>query len=245
MNIYSNIVKKGKKTKKFAVLIDPDKISSKKLTEIAEIASKNYVDFFFVGGSLLTNDNLDNTIRTLKDNCNVPVVIFPGSNMQINKNADAILLLSLISSRNPEMLIGKHVIAAPYLKASGLEIISTGYMLIESGKPTAVLYMSNSVPIPADKPDIATCTAMAGEMLGLKMIFMDAGSGAILTVSEKMIAKVKQNISVPLIVGGGIRTPAKAHDLCCAGADIIVVGNAIEENTRLIENIADAINLAC
>lgn len=245
MNVYSGITKKSKKSKKFAVLIDPDKTKPAQLVKIAGIASQNAVDFFFVGGSLLTNDSLDITIRTLKDNCNIPVVIFPGNSMQINKNADAILLLSLISGRNPEMLIGKHVISAPYLKASGLEIIPTGYMLIESGKPTAALYISNSHPIPADKADIAICTAMAGEMLGMKMIFMDAGSGAILTVSEKMIARVKKNISVPLIAGGGIRTPEKAHDLCHAGADIIVVGNAIEENAGLIENIADAILLAC
>lgn len=245
MNVYSSLTKKSKKPKKFAVLVDPDKTKPSQLVKIAGIASQNAVDFFFVGGSLITNDNLDITIKTLKDNCSVPVVIFPGNSLQINKNADAILLLSLISGRNPEMLIGKHVISAPYLKASGLEIIPTGYMLIESGKPTAALYISNSLPIPADKADIAMCTAMAGEMLGLKMMFMDAGSGAILTVSEKMIAKVKKNISVPLIVGGGIRTPEKAHDLCHAGADIIVVGNAIEENMGLIENIADAIRLAC
>lgn len=245
MNVYSSITKKGRKTKKFAVLLDPDKTKPKQLTEIANIASSNAVDFFFVGGSLLTNDNLDITIKTLKDKCEVPVVIFPGNTLQINKSADAILFLSLISGRNPEMLIGKHVIAAPYVKASGLEVIPTGYMLIDSGKPTAALYISNSHPIPADKADIAICTAMAGEMLGLKMIFMDAGSGGILPVSEKMVAKVKQNISIPLIVGGGIRTPAKAHDLCCAGADIIVVGNAIEENVGLIENIADAVKLAC
>jgi len=245
MSIYSTITRKGKKAKKFAVLIDPDKTNQKKLVNIIEIASNNDVDFFFVGGSLLTNDNMELTIKTIKDHCNVPAVIFPGNTMQINKNADAILLLSLISGRNAEMLIGKHVIAAPYLKTSGLEVIPTGYMLIESGKPTAALYMSNSTPIPADKDDIAVCTAIAGEMLGLKLIYMDAGSGAVITVSEKMIAKVKQNISIPLIVGGGIRTPEQAHDVCCAGADIVVVGNAIEENIRLIENIADAIKLAC
>ncbi|MGD0709717.1 MAG: geranylgeranylglyceryl/heptaprenylglyceryl phosphate synthase [Bacteroidales bacterium] len=244
MNIYQAICgKKGKKTKKFAVLIDPDKTKQKQLLSIIELASNNVVDFFFVGGSLLTDDNLEITIKTIKEKCNVPVVLFPGNTMQINKNADALLLLSLISGRNAEMLIGKHVIAAPYLKASKLEVIPTGYMLIESGKPTAALYMSNSTPIPADKDDIAVCTAMAGEMLGLKLIYMDAGSGAILTLTENMIAKVKQNISIPLIVGGGIRTPAKAHDLCSAGADVVVVGNAIEENVRLIENIADAVHL--
>jgi phosphoglycerol geranylgeranyltransferase len=246
MDIYKTIVgTKGKHTKKFAVLIDPDKTKSKNLISLIDVAVKAPVDMFFVGGSLLTNDTLDLTIRTIKDHCNIPVVLFPGNTMQINKRADALMLLSLISGRNPEMLIGKHVIAAPYLKSSKLEIIPTGYMLIESGKPTAALYMSNSTPIPSDKEDIAVCTAIAGEMLGLKLIYMDAGSGAILTVNEKMIAKVKKNISIPLIVGGGIRTPEKAHDICCAGADIVVVGNAIEENLNLVENIADAVHLVC
>ena len=244
MNIYNLLSgKKGKKGKKFAVLVDPDKIKQKQLENIAKIASDSGVDFFFVGGSLLTNDHFDLTIKTLKNSCEIPVVLFPGNTMQINKNADALLLLSLISGRNPEMLIGRHVIAAPYLISSKLEIIPTGYMLVESGRPTTALYMSNSIPIPSDKDDIAVCTAMAGEMLGLKLIYMDAGSGAVRPVSEKMIAKVKQNISIPLIVGGGIRVPAKAHDLCSAGADIVVVGNAIEEKARLIENIADAVHL--
>ena len=244
MKIYNLFSKKSaKKTKKFAVLIDPDKTTPKQIENITEIASKSDVDFFFVGGSLLTNDNLEITIKTIKNNCNIPVVLFPGNTMQINKNADALLLLSLISGRNPEMLIGNHVIAAPYLKQSKLEIIPTGYMLIESGKPTTALYMSNSTPIPSDKDDIAVCTAIAGEMLGLKVIYMDAGSGAMRTVTEQMVAKVKQNISIPLIVGGGIRTPAKALNLCSAGADIVVVGNVFEKNIRLIENISDAVHL--
>lgn len=244
MNAYNLIAgKKGRKGKKFAVLIDPEKIDKKKLTNLVEIAAKCGVDFFFVGGSLLTNDTVDITIKTIKHHCEIPVILFPGNTMQINKNADALFLLSLISGRNPEMLIGKHVIAAPYLKASKLEIIPTGYMLIESGKPTAALYMSNSTPIPADKYDIAVCTAMAGEMLGLKLIYLDAGSGAIITVPEMMISKVKESINIPLIAGGGIRTPAKAHDMCTAGADIVVVGNAIEGNISLVENIADAVHL--
>jgi putative glycerol-1-phosphate prenyltransferase len=151
------------------------------------------------------------------------------------------LLLSLISGRNPEMLIGKHVIAAPYLKESKLEIIPTAYMLIESGKPTTVSYMSNTMPIPADKEDIAACTAMAGEMLGLKLIYMDAGSGALNAVSSTMIEKVSSNIISPLVCGGGIRTPEKAIAQCKSGADIIVVGNAIEKSAALIEEIGDAV----
>ncbi len=132
---------------------------------------------------------------------------FPGVSLQLNEKADAVLLLSLISGRNPDLLIGKHVIAAPYLKNSSLEILPTGYMLIESGPITTAQYISNTIPIPRLKDDIAICTAMAGEMLGLRLIYMDAGSGAEMPVSASMISKVKENISIPLIVGGGIRTP--------------------------------------
>jgi putative glycerol-1-phosphate prenyltransferase len=162
--------------------------------------------------------------------------------LQISKSADAILLLSLISGRNADLLIGQHVIAAPLLKSSHLEIIPTGYMLIESGTQTAASYISNTLPIPSQKDDIAMSTAMAGEMLGLNLIYLDAGSGAKNSVSEAMIRKVKSNINIPLIVGGGINTPAKAIKACEAGADLIVVGNAIEKNARLIKDISTAIH---
>ena len=162
--------------------------------------------------------------------------------MQVNNKADGILFLSLISGRNPEMLIGNHVITAPFLKESEVEVLSTGYMLIDSGKATSASYMSNTTPIPHDKDDIAVCTAIAGEMLGLKMIHMDGGSGAINTVSEKMITSVANNIDVPLIVGGGIKSAKQAKEKCKAGADIIVVGNAIEKDSALIKEIADAIH---
>ncbi|MFA6923176.1 MAG: geranylgeranylglyceryl/heptaprenylglyceryl phosphate synthase [Bacteroidales bacterium] len=244
MSIYSKILENIKKNKKqFAVLIDPDKLEKEEISKISKTAIEAEVDFFFVGGSLLTNDNFAHCIKILKQNSEIPVLIFPGNNLQINQNADGILFLSLISGRNAEMLIGKHVIAAPYIKAFGLETIPTGYMLIDSGKATTALYMSNSFPIPCDKDEIAMCTAMAGEMLGLKMIYMDAGSGAASTISTKMISKVKQNISVPLVIGGGIKTPEKAVECCKAGADIIVVGNAIEENFPLIRNISDALKM--
>lgn len=239
MNIYNDFLKKRKK---FAILVDPDKNSSEDTVKIAKMAEAANVDYIFVGGSLLTNDNFESTIKLLKQNCSLPVVIFPGNNMQISNSADAILLLSLISGRNPEMLIGKHMIAAPVLKKSSLEIIPTGYMLIESGKFTTALYMSNSTPIPSDKEDIAVCTAIAGEMLGLKFIFMDAGSGAVNPVPLPMISKVKQNISIPLIIGGGIRTPEKAVEDCRAGADVVVVGNAIEKNPELISQISKAVH---
>ncbi len=243
MNIYATIVEsKSKGKKQFAILIDPDKLTENEEERIAKQAQEAGVDFIFVGGSLLTNDNLNTCITTLKKECTIPIVLFPGSTLQINNQADAILFLSLISSRNAEMLIGKHVESAPYLKASGLEILSTGYMLIESGRPTAVSYMSNSTPIPHDKNEIAICTAIAGELLGLKLLFMDGGSGAINPVSKEMIAAVHKNSSIPLLIGGGIKTPEKALENCIAGADIIVVGNAIEKDKSIIKQISQAIH---
>jgi phosphoglycerol geranylgeranyltransferase len=228
--------------KKFAVLVDPDKSTLPKIRNIATTSEKYGVDFIFFGGSLLTEDNHEAFISVLKDYCSIPVILFPGNYLQINRKADGILLLSLISGRNPEMLIGKHVIAAPYLKASNLEIISTGYMLIESGRATTVSYISNTTPIPADKEDIAVCTAMAGEMLGLKVIYMDAGSGALNPVSLSMVGQVRKNISLPLIIGGGIRTSAQAAAISGAGADLVVIGNAIENNAPLIARISEAIH---
>ncbi len=243
MMIYSKILsdkKQGKK--KFAVLVDPDKVTRKNCETLAQEAGLAGVDFIFVGSSLLTSDHLDEYIKIIKQNCSIPVILFPGSTLQISAQADAILLLSLISGRNADLLIGKHVLAAPLLKESNLEIISTGYMLIDPGHPTSVSYMSNTTPIPHDKNDIAVCTALAGEQLGLKMIFMDAGSGARVPVNTSMIETVSKTISVPLIVGGGIKTPEKSLENCNAGADIIVIGNSIEKNQQLISEISDAVH---
>jgi len=235
--IYALLVKKKQQGKKlFAVLIDPDKFDASRMKD------DKGVDLFLVGGSLLTNGSLERCLETIRKKTSTPVVLFPGSSLQLSKKADGLLLLSVISGRNPEMLIGKHVIAAPMIKAAGLEVISTGYVLIESGKQTAVSYMSNTVPVPHDKDDIAMCTAMAGEMLGMKVIYLEAGSGALKPVSDSMIKKVKQNISVPLIVGGGIKNAAQALKACKAGADIIVVGNALEKNPGLIRQLSEAIH---
>ncbi len=242
MTVYEKILKKRSEgLKQFAVLIDPDKTDDKAIAGLAKAAGDSKADYFFVGGSLLINNRLDECVKILKETTGIPVVLFPGNTLQMSWKADAILFLSLISGRNAEMLIGRHVVAAPYLKLSPLEVISTGYMLIDSGKPTAVSYMSNSNPIPYDKNDIAMCTAMAGEMLGLKLIFMDAGSGAINPVSNEMINNVKQSIDIPLIVGGGIRSPEKAAESAKAGADLLVVGNAFEKDLGLIHEIAHAI----
>ncbi len=245
MEIYQDILNAtALGRKQLAVLVDPDKLLNKDVENIAINAAKSAVDYFFVGGSLLVNNELDSCIKTLKANSDIPVIIFPGNNMQLSWKADGILFLSLISGRNPEMLIGLHVIAAPYLKLSPLEVISCGYMLIESGKTTAVQYMSNTMPIPSDKIDIAICTAMAGEMLGLKLIYLEAGSGAQHSVPIAMIEQVKQNINVPVIVGGGLRTPKQVSEVAQAGADIIVIGTAFEQNSGLVSEMADAMHKA-
>jgi putative glycerol-1-phosphate prenyltransferase len=239
---YLHRLKKENK-KSFALLIDPDKQQKEDLINLVKQATGEGVDFFFVGGSLLTNGNLEECILTIKANSTIPVVLFPGNGLMVNKNADAILLLSLISGRNPEMLIGKHVEAAPSLKRSKLEVIPTGYMLIESGKPTSVSYMSNTTPIPADKADIAACTAMAGEMLGMKLIFMDGGSGAQASVQPEMIQMVSANVEVPIVVGGGIRTAQMAFEKLQAGADVIVVGNAVEKDPSLLSDIVKTVKM--
>jgi len=243
MRIYNKIISDKKANKKsFALLIDPDKQDLSQLLTIINKAEKAKVDYFFVGGSLLTYDSLDTCLKTIKNNSTIPVVLFPGNAMQVNDKADGILFLSLISGRNAEMLIGKQVITAPILKQSSLEVLSTGYILVDSGKPTTASYMSNTTPIPADKDTVSACTAMAGEMLGLKLIFMDGGSGAKNPISSKMITTVSKSIDAPLIIGGGINSGEKALVNCKAGADIIVVGNAIEKNEDLISEIASAVH---
>ena len=240
MAIYDKF--QDKTRKKLAVLVDPDKPSDAQILSIVETAKAADVDFFFVGGSLLVTDSLDHCIKLIKANCDIPVLIFPGNSLQISKYCDGFLLLSLISGRNPEMLIGRHVIAAPYLKLYGNEIIPTGYMLIDSGKATSVTYMSDTTPIPHDKDDIAMCTAIAGEMLGLKLIYLEAGSGALIPVSTSMISKVSQMINIPLIVGGGIKTPEMAADAVKAGADVIVIGTAFEKEPELLNKFAEVIH---
>jgi len=223
-------------------LIDPDKVDARAIHELVHLGTTAMVDYFFVGGSLVISSHLDDCIKQIKSLCDIPVVLFPGSPSQVSRYADALLYLSLISGRNPELLIGQHVVSAPFVKKSGLDIMPTGYMVIDGGAPTTVSYISNASPIPADKADIAMCTAMAGEMLGMKLIYMDAGSGAQTPIREEMIEKVARHIEVPLIVGGGIKDPEKAYRNCQAGADVIVVGNAIEKDPGLIGEISAAIH---
>ena len=239
MDVLQNLrISKSNNQKLFSLLIDPDRTGGTDLERTAISAQNAGVDMFFVGGSLLVSNSLFDCVQIIKANCDIPVVLFPGDNMQVVPNADAILLLSVISGRNAEMLIGKHVVAAPQLKNSGLEIIPTGYMLIDSGIPTTASYMSNTNPMPHDKNDIAACTAMAGEMLGLKTIFMDGGSGAQNAVSTSMIKLVSDYVNVPIIVGGGLKTPEMAKDRFDAGATVVVVGNAIEKDSSLLAEMA-------
>ncbi len=242
-NIYQSIIDHKRQNKKsFAVLIDPDKVNDESMQVLITLAVEAKVDYFFVGGSLVISNYLDECVQFIKKSCNIPVILFPGSPSQVSKYADALLYLSLISGRNAELLIGQHVVSAPIVKQSGLEIISTGYMVIDGGAPTTVSYISNATPLPADKNEIAMCTAMAGEMLGMKLIYMDAGSGAKKAISEAMIEKVASCINIPIIIGGGITTAEKAYLNCKAGADLIVVGNAIEKDAMLIKEIAAAVH---
>jgi putative glycerol-1-phosphate prenyltransferase len=233
---------KTHRQKKFVVLIDPDKVRLGNLNKVLDYSLEFGIDYFFVGGSLIVNNMLEQCLISIRESCSIPVILFPGNSFQLSSNADAILFLSLISGRNPELLIGNHVVAAPYLKTSPLEVLPTGYMLIDGGASTSVLYMSNTQAIPADKADIAVCTAMAGEMLGLRLIYMDAGSGAPNSIRAGMISDVSHAVSIPLIVGGGIKTPEIALSSIKAGADVIVVGNAIEKEPALVREIADAVH---
>lgn len=230
--------RKAEGRKLFAVLVDPDKVSLAQAATLRQACLHHGVDVILVGGSLITGDYLHEVVTVMKEQDQIPVVLFPGSNHHIAHEADAILLLSLISGRNADMLIGQHVVAAPLLKKSPLEILPTGYILVDSGVQTTVSYISNTTPIPYDKADIAACTAMAGEMLGLQLIYMDAGSGAAKPISPRMIGAVRRSVDIPLIVGGGIRTPEQLGDALAAGADMVVVGNVIETQPELLPAMA-------
>jgi phosphoglycerol geranylgeranyltransferase len=241
--IYSALLlKKRTGRKSFALLIDPDKVNSTSLVGLTDLAVRAKVDYLFVGGSLVISHHLDEVVKQIKSQCKIPIILFPGTPSQVSSYADGLLYLSLISGRNPDLLIGQHVISAPSVRKSGLEIMSTGYMVIDGGAPTTVSYITNSLPIPADKYEIALCTALAGEMLGMKLLYLDAGSGARRPVSIEMIERVSTVIEVPLIVGGGIQDPEKVYLNARAGADIIVVGNAIEKDQSLLAEMAAALH---
>jgi phosphoglycerol geranylgeranyltransferase len=240
--VYTSITeKKARGEKLLAVLIDPDSMSDTALlAHTCTISNKAGVDLILVGGSLITNGFFEECVAIIKEHTSIPVLLFPGSVMQVSSKADGILLLSLISGRNADLLIGKHVIAAPHIKKSGIEVIPTGYMLIDGGRSTSVSYMSNTLPIPADKPAIAATTALAGELLGLQCIYMDAGSGADNPIPPTIIEAVSKQVNVPVFVGGGMKHPDHIRQACLAGADVVVVGNAFEKDPELIAELKRA-----
>lgn len=237
--IYQTILENTRYNKKmFGVLIDPDKQNVADLLKTIKLCNESAVDYFFVGGSIITDGDFSRTTRLIKENTDKPVIIFPGSPDQISNYADAILFLSLISGRNPELLIGSHVVAAPTIKKTNLEVIPTGYLLVDCGTKTTAIYVSDTNPIPYENADIAAVTALAGEYLGLKLTYIDGGSGAKKCISKEMIHKTRTTINGPLIIGGGIRTAEAAKEIYKAGADIIIVGNGAEKNRDLIPEIA-------
>ncbi|MBA9076028.1 MULTISPECIES: geranylgeranylglyceryl/heptaprenylglyceryl phosphate synthase [Rufibacter] len=224
--------------KHLAVLLDPDHLTVARCQEILALSHRHGVDFFFMGGSLISNPDQTSFVSYIKQHSSIPVILFPSSGLYIDAAADGLLLLSLISGRNPDFLIGQHVTAAPLLKSSGLALYSTGYLLIDSGRQTTASYMSGTTPIPHDKPSIAACTALAGQMLGLQHMYLDGGSGAMYPVSPAMIQAVRQAVDVPLIVGGGVNTAEKAEAAWKAGADVLVVGNHIEKQPQFISEVS-------
>ena len=219
--------------KSVALLLDPDRAWGAALDNLLHIADKQHVDYIFAGGSITFN-TIDPLLKYIRQRCSIPLVLFPGSLLQLSLNADSVLFLSLISGRNPELLIGNHVLAAPYLKGIREKLVSTGYILINCGTRTSVEYMSQTEAIPADKTDIIIATAMAGEMLGLKIIYLEGGSGAQIPVPMDVIRAVKNSISIPLVVGGGLRNRTQIEDTFISGADMVVLGNGCENNPELL-----------
>lgn len=245
MKVYQTLLKQiEQKGAAFLILIDPDKTEANELPAFVKACEEAEVDGFLVGGSLLLSSDFDSYLEQLKKLTTLPVIIFPGGVEQVSSKADAILFLSIISGRNPENLIGKHVLAAPLIKRIGIEPISTGYMLIESGRTTTAEFMSGSKPIPRHKPEIAAAHALAAEYLGMKFVYLEAGSGAEYSVPEEMIFAVSRYCSVPIIVGGGIRDPKTARKKVEAGAKIVVTGNHFDEkrNRSQLKNFADAVH---
>lgn len=236
MNILQEIY--NTKTKKLAVLLDPDDYNDYELEEAINLINNSVTNYIFFGGSLLSKEGFEEKITMAKAFAKKPIIIFPGSHQQVSDKADAILFLSLISGRNPEFLIGNHVMAAPNLKKLGIEILPTGYLLISGKTITTAHYVSNTLPIPYEKNEIAAVTALAGEMLGLKLIYIDAGSGAHKAISSEMINAVKSQINIPLITGGGLRTLEDIVSHFEAGSDMVVIGNTFKENPSILSAIS-------
>lgn len=224
--------------RKLAVLIDPDKHDNDQLFDFAKDIERIEPDYLFIGGSLIFKSSVAEAAKIIKAVSNRPLILFPGHFTQLTHAVDGVLLLSLISGRNPDLLIGQHVLAAPMLKELGDKVKSTGYMLIDGGHATSVSYMSNTQPIPHDKLDIAVCTAIAGEALGMQYIYMDAGSGASRSIPREMIKAVSESIDIPLIIGGGIRETSQVEACWESGANLVVIGNALENHPTFFKQLA-------
>jgi phosphoglycerol geranylgeranyltransferase len=236
MNLKDEITNKSNlKEKMWAILIDPDKTPFSTLPTLIQSINSCSCNYIFIGGSQIFNVNFHDYVSKIKSLSTKKIIIFPGDNTQISSSADGILLLSLISGRNPDLLIGKHVQSSYELKKAAISLLATGYILIEGGVQSSVQYISNTNPIPKNKYNIAAATALAGEQLGLHLIYADAGSGALNPLSKKMISSIKKQLSIPLIIGGGITCYNDIENAWIAGADIVVIGNAIEKNKKLIE----------
>ena len=226
----------------YVILIDPDNKNDDSILSQVEMANRSEVDAIFVGGSLMMDGKSKDRVKKIKQIANVPVILFPGGVNQINSNYDAMLFLSLLSGRNPHYLIGEQVISAPIVKDIGLEAISTGYILLDGGNVTSVEFMSGTRPIPMDKKDIVASHALAGQYLGMKSIYLEAGSGAKNYIPSDIVELVSNFVSIPIIVGGGISSPEIASKLVNAGASIIVTGTAIEKNHSCMSEFASAVH---
>ena len=227
----------------YIVLIDPDKNSEKSLEEKISKINECGVDAIFVGGSLILDNNCEKRVKMIKSLSKLPIIFFPGGISQLNKYYDAMLFMSILSGRNPHYLIGEQVIAAPIVKDLGIETIPTGYLIVDGGSNSSVQFMSGSNPIPIEKPDILVAHALAAQYLGKKIVYLESGSGANNPIPNHLLEAVKRYIDIPIIVGGGIRTPESAYEKVQAGASFVVTGTAIEnDDTNIIKAFADAIH---
>ena len=231
-----------KKGAGFIVLIDPDKKNDKNIDKLVEKANQNGVDAIFVGGSIMMDGLYHKRVERIKSISEIPVILFPGGVNQINKHYDAMLFMSLLSGRNSHYLIGEQVIAAPIVKDYEIETIPTGYLLIDGGSPTSVEVVSGTKPLPSNRPDIIVSHALAAQFLGMELIYLEAGSGALNEVPEDVVKKVADEISIGLIVGGGIRTPEDANSIVNSGASFVVIGSAIEKSVELMEEFSSSIH---
>ena len=243
MSIFQNLIEIiEKKGSAYIVLIDPDKKNNDNIEEIVEKGNKSNVDAFFVGGSLIMDSKYESRVKSIKKSSDIPIILFPGGVNQINSYFDAMLFMSMISGRNPQYLIGEQVISAPIIKDLGIETISTGYILIDGGVQSMVQVMSDTNPIPMDRIDAIIAHALAAQYLGMKLIYLEAGSGATNSINDDIIKSVSEVINIPLIVGGGLRDPEVVSAKVNSGASIIVTGTIAEEDPSIMREIASAVH---